>query len=374
MGDVLKILFLRSNPADPDPRVEKEVKSLLKQGHEINIFCWNRSKKSRITKHARVFGDQVISVYTVGVPATFGGGIKKNLLPLFKFELKMFLWIRKNISSYDAIHACDFDTAYIAYLATKRTKVKLIYDIFDYYVDSFSVPTFLKNIIEKLDINVINNSDATIICSEDRVEQIKKSTPKKLVIVHNSPPDLAFDRKNFSSNIKKVVYIGVLGPGRMILELADFISKTENLEFHVAGFGILEDNIKEMAEKANNIFYYGKIEYQDALSLASNCDIIPAIYDPKVKNHRYAAPNKFYESLMLQKPIIMAKGTGMSNIVEKNNLGILIDYEKANFKEVFQELFHPYYYSNDFRKKVRITYQAYRWDEMEKRINEIYGG
>ncbi|WP_214292482.1 hypothetical protein, partial [Escherichia coli] len=90
--------------------------------------------------------------------------------------------------------------------------------------------------------------------------------------------------------------------------------------------------------------------------------------------HRYAAPNKFYESLMLQKPIIMAKGTGMSNIVEKNNLGILIDYEKANFEEVFQELFHPYYYSNDFRKKVRITYQAYRWDEMEKRINEIYGG
>ena len=32
-----------------------------------------------------------------------------------------------------------------------------------------------------------------------------------------------------------------------------------------------------------------------------------AIYDPNISNHYYAAPNKFYEALMLGKPLIMVK-------------------------------------------------------------------
>lgn len=63
-----------------------------------------------------------------------------------------------------------------------------------------------------------------------------------------------------------------------------------------------------------------------------------AIYDPKVPNHRYAAPNKFYEALMLGKPIVMAKNTGFDEIIEENNIGCLIEYSKSGLKMVFIHL------------------------------------
>ncbi len=66
------------------------------------------------------------------------------------------------------IHACDFDTAYIAEKFARKYNKKLIYDIFDYYVDSFSVPRLLRNIIERKDKKVIENADTVLICSEKR--------------------------------------------------------------------------------------------------------------------------------------------------------------------------------------------------------------
>lgn len=39
----MKVLFLRSNPVDPDSRVEKEVNSLIKRGYKVEVFGWDRS-------------------------------------------------------------------------------------------------------------------------------------------------------------------------------------------------------------------------------------------------------------------------------------------------------------------------------------------
>ena len=63
-----------------------------------------------------------------------------------------------------------------------------------------------------------------------------------------------------------------------------------------------------------------------------------AIYDPEIENHRFAAPNKFYESLMLGKPVMMVKNTGMSQVVVENDLGVLIEYTAEGFREGLDSL------------------------------------
>ena len=52
-----------------------------------------------------------------------------------------------------------------------------------------------------------------------------------------------------------------------------------------------------------------------------------ALYDPKVPNHKYASPNKLFEAMMCEKPILTNYGTIMAQIVEKENCGVLADYE-----------------------------------------------
>lgn len=40
-----KILFIRSNPVFPDPRVQKEAKTLSDEGYEVEILAWDRTGK-----------------------------------------------------------------------------------------------------------------------------------------------------------------------------------------------------------------------------------------------------------------------------------------------------------------------------------------
>ena len=186
----MNIVFLRSNPVDPDSRVEKEVNSLLKAGHSLTIIAWDRNAKYSLKRSRLILENGEADIIRFGIPATYGGGIKKNLLPLLKFQLSIYRWLKDNLDSYDVIHSCDFDTAFASSKIAFKYKKKFVYDIFDYYVDAFRVPRILKHFIVKKDHKIINRADAVIICTEKRREQIKRSNPKRLFVVHNTPPIL----------------------------------------------------------------------------------------------------------------------------------------------------------------------------------------
>lgn len=371
----MKIVFLRSNPVDPDSRVEKEVNSLLKEGYEIEIVAWDRNAKYDIRESQLQLKFGKVRIYRFGILATFGGGIKKNLSPLILFQAKLYKWLYKNKNKYDVIHACDFDTAYTASRVAKKFDKKLVYDIFDYYVDAFRVPKLLKPFIEKIDHKVISLADATIICTEKRKNQIKGSKPKRLSVIHNTPAvlDSNVNRLNLNKSKIKIVYVGILASGRFIEEIANIVKDNPSYEFHIGGFGELESYFKEMSKKYDNIIFYGKLSYNKTLELENSCDIMTAIYNPLVPNHYYAAPNKFYESLMLGKPVIMAKNTGMDYVVTQYNIGEVIEYNIESLKSSIEDLVKRKSEWELISRKMKKLYnQEYSWRDMEKRLINLY--
>ncbi|GFR36000.1 hypothetical protein TCEA9_18120 [Thermobrachium celere] len=51
--------------------------------------------------------------------------MRKNIIPLIKFQIKLFQWLYLNRKEFDVIHACDFDTALIACIFAKMYKKKV---------------------------------------------------------------------------------------------------------------------------------------------------------------------------------------------------------------------------------------------------------
>jgi glycosyltransferase involved in cell wall biosynthesis len=361
---------------DPDTRVEKEVDALLKAGHKVEILAWDRGAKYNSKESDLYFKNGNAKIIRFGIPAVFGGGIKRNLFPLIEFQIKLLKWLYKNRSRYDVIHACDFDTAYISSRIAFRLNKKFVYDIFDYYVDAFQVPGSIKTYIKKLDNNIINNSDAVIICNEKRREQISGTKPKELVIIHNSPSNLdSQSSKELGLNMDKlkIVYVGILSEGRLIMETADFVCKNKDYEYHIGGFGGLDVRLEDMSRRYSNIYFYGKMPYSKTIELENNCDIITALYDPGNPNNQYAAPNKFYEALMLGKPLIMVRNTGMDDIVEMNNVGEIIEYEVKELEKGIRRLVNRRADWDDISKNMKRLYkESYNWHEMENRLTELY--
>jgi glycosyltransferase involved in cell wall biosynthesis len=374
----LKILFIRSNPVQPDPRVEKEVNSLMKAGYDVQVVAWDRSGNYNINESYIDLENGRAKIYRFGIRASYGGGIRKNIIPLFNFQIKLAKWLLNNRNKYDIIHACDFDTALVGGYCAKLLRKKYIYDIFDYYVDAFSVPKWLKKYIEKKDHKLINSADGVIICTEKRKEQIKGSNPKRLSIVHNSPSPFAIPNKqekpiDVKNEKIKIAYIGILAEGRLLKELANVVINNSDLELHIGGFGLLEDYFQNLSREHKNIVYYGKLKYSKTIELENHCDIMTAIYDPKIPNHYYAAPNKFYEALMLGKPLIMVGNTGMDDIVIKHNIGEVINYDEESLKYGIENIIKR---KHDWEKissdTKQLFEQNYSWSEMEKRLINLY--
>lgn len=376
------IIMTRSLKGNPDSRVEKELFSISKE-NKIEFFGWNRyENKSEITNELVDAYGKKIRFYHYNRIAPIGFGFKKLLIPLLRFWMAEYDFLKKKREDYSIIHACDFDTVIPAFLISKKYNKKLVYDIFDYYADSHNAPEFIKSLIKKIDDYIINKSDATIICSEKRKEQIRKTNPKNLVIIHNSPiqsnNDDALVKKNTTKKIEKIAlaYIGLLSDDRYLKEISNVIIKRQDLVWYVGGWGPLEKEFVDLSRKYNNIIYYGMVPYSKAIEIEKKSDILTALYNPSVPNHKYAAPNKFYESLMLGKPVIMIKNTGMDNYVDKYSIGKVIDLEKNDFETGFEnsinELLNEKRWREIEKKSKEIYSKEFSWSRMEERLLNMY--
>lgn len=369
------VVFLRSTSIKNDSRITKEVECLKRNGYEVTIFGWDRDGFLGEEKTLEL-NELSIPVKAFRKKAKYGAGIK-SLFKLLQFQVWLtykLIKIRKNI---DIIHACDLDTALPAKFISKIFKKKMVYDIFDYYIDSHHVPKIMESKIENMEIKVINNADITIICTEQRKEQIKKANPKKCIVIYNTPKidEEKIQQKIIkASNEKfKIVYVGILQNNRLLKEIGEEIKKYENIELHIGGFGKLEEYFLDLSEKYNNIFYYGKMKYEDVLRLEKDADVLFATYNPKVQNHKYSAPNKLYEAMALGKPIIVCKNTGIDKIVDKEKIGCRISYNVKEFIEAVEKLSNDKLLLENIKNKTKKIYNdKYSWRMMEKRLIEEY--
>lgn len=365
----MEVVYLRTSNIYDDSRATKEIMALAEQGYKVHVLGWNRDGT------AVKCSNEVFSKYSELVSFDFyncliDGGIgTKNINKL----LKWFKWTYKKIklmNKVDIIHACNLDAALGVYRFAKKHDIKLVYDIYDYYIDSHSIPKLVENLVESLEIRVINLSDATIICTEERKEQISKSKPKNLTIIHNSP-----EVNNIDSVVCKYdyAYCGSLFDQRLLKEIFCEYPRHNNLSFAIAGYGEYETFVKQLDSNYEYFKYYGSVTYDKVLCIENMSKVISAIYKPTIRNHRLCAPNKFYEALALAKPVIVCKGTGIDRIIEKYNAGIVIEYSAEEFYKALEFLINNPQICEEMGKNARQLYENnYKWSIMKKRLVQLY--
>lgn len=360
------IVLLRSTDGCPDSRLEKYVDTLESHNIEYCTVCWDRNCKlsdsgKNVYYHRK-------SQYSLGW---------KNICGLVGFNLFIFKWLWKNRKNIRTIHACDFDTVLPAMLFKLLFHCIVIYDIFDWYVDSRNL-SILKYVVLLLEWGNLKLADVTLICEEERKKQLC-TLPRKCWVLPNIPNLIQFKREDFvvnkyDSTIIRISYVGILSRNRGLENVLKFVSEHPfTYTLSIAGFGELESLVDEYAKRFENIIFYGAVKYSKGLEIMYNSDIIMAIYELSVPNHLYAAPNKYYEGLFLGKPILTTKGTLVGNKTEDNGTGFVIEdsfealvsllnrltkKEIASLGEVAESLWTTKYstYVNDFMNNYYLPF------------------
>ena len=363
------IAYVRATNVYDDSRATKEIKTLVEGGHMVYVLGWNRNDEP-IDTCKRVFrecGKKVrFAFYECPLPNGIG---LKNISKLIGFN-KWIMKMLNAIRSLDSVHICNLDTAIGAVKFCKNHKIPYVYDIYDYYIDSHDIPAALCGMIERMEIAVINNARVTIICTEERREQIAKANPRKVCVIHNSPD---VGEVEIKEQIYDYVYCGSFGDMRLLKEILEDYPWHEEYRIVTAGYGQYCEIAKGLNEKYDNFTFLGSVEYSKVLELETESKVISAIYQPTIRNHRLCAPNKFYEALSLAKPVIVCRGTGIDRIVEENNIGIVIDYSSKQFYDALSKLCCDDALCSEMGKRARRIYEEkFSWDIMKARLLNLY--
>lgn len=375
-----RLVICRSNPIAPDPRVEKEARTLNQAGHDVTMIGWDRTGK--LPQKDKIQG---ISLIRLPIKAEYAAGML-NLPQLLRWQWGLLVWLVRHRYEYDLIHACDFDTIIPALVCRRIWHKKVVYDIFDFYADHLrATPEWIKKVIRAIDLRCVNMADAIILADDSRWKQIRGSQPRRSAVIYNSPEDHLYSPQdgkskdqNFSqrpvNSLLHIVYIGLLQVERGLFELIGVLREHPRWSLALAGFGGDEEQVLEQLQDMPNINWHGRISYQEALQLNSAADTLIATYDPTIPNHRYSSPNKVFEAMMLGKPIIVAQDTNMDRIINQTECGLVVKYGDASALEsALVRLETEPELCQRLGAKARIAYEStYSWKIMQDRLLKLY--
>lgn len=313
------IIFIRDNECF-EPRVQNYLHYFVENSIDYHVLAWNRNGTAKPNEKITFFQRR----------AEYGKRIANipNKITWMFFVVKE-IW--KQRKTCIAIHACDIDAILPALFIGKLLHKKVIFDIFD-WISSLTGKGIVYKIVEFLQNFAYKHCDAVILCEEERKDQAKATNATVLVLPNIPDGKTEFDQKTLEKTSMQhqdynliISYVGVFDRDRGLENLLECVSKRPNILLNIAGFGVLDNEIKTYASKYRNICYWGRVEYTVGQAIMKNSDMIAAMYHLSSPLHKYAAPNKYYESLLLEVPMITTKKTLVGAKAAKYDTGFVLD-------------------------------------------------
>ena len=328
----MKIILFRSNNYF-DSRVNKYHNYYERAGIDYTIVGWDRKGEGLQRKHYDFFRFQ-------GGEAVGGMKAAKNHFKWMRFVYR-YLKQHKNVTT---IHACDLNSAFPAALfkALHKRKVILIFDACDWFSANFAHYKFLNFLFGRMERFSCKWADELIICEPERKAQIQFKLHKEPLVLPNIPEinedEIIEVQEKFNNDKPTLAYMGGFASNRFLFELLT-LAETEPFNLLIAGSGnkvILEKC--EAVAKLDNVKYFGRVNMIDGINMENAADVVYAMYCKVNPNHIYAAPNKYYEAMLLGKPLITTKGTIPGDKVEKYGTGWAIEEDVEELKALVRSL------------------------------------
>jgi len=167
-------------------------------------------------------------------------------------------------------------------------------------------------------------------------------------------------RKN--KNEFKVIYTGAHGPANglnVVIEAASILQKNHNeVQLFLIGNGVEKNNLQHNAKKYNlkNIHFFSSIPKEQIPDLLRYADLLLHCFAP-INVFKYGiSPNKIFDYLASEKPIIMSVKTS-NNIVQEAEAGINV--EPGNAEALAKGIVKIQEMSPEGRKKLGANGRAY---------------
>lgn len=315
----------------PNPRIYKRI-DLEKKLLDLHLVCWDKGSNMLLPPKEDGYSVHIIKINAGNDPL-------KRLKPYLKFFIKAKK-ILENIQP-TLIHVQGLDMLKIAISYKKKSAmpVKVIYEVADLHrlivgkQKKFTTKIAQKYLINE-DKRCCRDIDLLIVTSQKHIDFYFKNfiSPEKMLCIPNIPNLSAFYRYKKKERDKKLV-VGYIGSVRYKQQMKNliFAAAACDVDLMIAGFESEPVEIEPLCKDRSNIKWVGRFDFNSQVAaLYGECDVMYSVYDADMENVRIAIPNKLYESIYCDMPIIVAKNTYLAEVVHEWKVGVAVDHRKPD--------------------------------------------
>ncbi|MFN0729752.1 glycosyltransferase [Polaribacter gochangensis] len=354
------IIISTTNDLTTDQRVAKICDTLFSNNYNITLIGRKLKNSIPITRKYK----------TIRMRLFFNNGF------LFYAEYNIRLFFKLLFLKKDILVANDLDTLLPNYLVSKLQSKTIIYDSHELFTE---IPELVdrprvKKIWESIERRIIPNLKNCYTVSDSIAEYYKNKYKTHFETIRNLPKT----KKNtigvfpFDTNGKTIIlYQGAVNIGRGLELMLDTMKHLENHIFVVIGSGDIINDLKKSAVKLiadKKVYFLGKLTPPEMNALTPLADIGISLEEDLGLNYRYALPNKLFDYLHAEVPVLVSNLPEMKKIIDTYKFGEIIQNRNPKLLAKQIEEF-------DFRKHSEEIINAkniLNWENEEQKIISIY--
>lgn len=367
MSDNKKVLITFLGNIDYDTRCNNLFNSLSDKGYEVEFlgFDWLTENFSTIKGKKTVYK------------------LSKKPISLF-FYLKFYSILKLKLltKKYDIIFAEDLYCLPVCVIIGKIKKAKVIYDCRELF--GFLAGLKNKKLLQKFWSTIerlfINKADLILTTGEMDSEFIRKQyNIQNDLVVRNLPqhkksqsPVNYYSLLGIDKSKKILLYQGVVLHGRGLKMIFEFLQTSDDFILVVLGGGEMLDYYKQLSEQMSlqkKVFFIGKIPQDKLIDYTAGAFIGLSLIENISLSYYYALPNKLFEYIMSEIPVIATNLPQMKKIIDEFKVGF---YLNENDISLFSEILYRLNTDNDLyyhiKSNCQITSQLLCWEREIERL------
>jgi glycosyltransferase involved in cell wall biosynthesis len=355
-----RIIVSVTNDLYTDQRVSKVCSTLNNAGYDILLIGRKLKNSHQLNRNYK----------TKRIKLLFN----KSALFFAEYNLRLFFILL--FSKKDILLSNDLDSLPANYLVSFIQNKKIVYDSHELFpeIPEIAHRPFVKKCwttLEKWILPQLKNN-YTVCDSIANFYNNKYKTNFETII--NLPNKKNSKLSEFPFNVtnkKIIIYQGAVNIGRGLELMIKAMKHLNNSLFIIIGDGDILSNLKKEVtkEKLNDkIYFLGKVSPEKLHTLTPLANLGLSIEEDLGLNYRFALPNKIFDYLQAEVPILVSDLPEMRQVVSDYKVGEII--KNRNPKDIANQIENIL--EKDFSSKIQIAKSELIWENQEEKLLSIF--
>jgi glycosyltransferase involved in cell wall biosynthesis len=360
-----------TNDLYTDNRVDKVCLFLVLQGYEVLLV----GRKLKNSKPLQERGYQTKRLHLI-----FEKG------PFFYMEYNVRLFLLLLVKKCTFLVSNDLDTLLANYVTSKfKPSVRLVYDSHELFteVPELTQRPFTRKVWESIEQWIFPRLKTVYTVNSSIANIYEKKYRKKIHVVRNispqwNPSDIPTKKAlGIPENEFLIIVQGAgINVHRGVEEAVEAMQFINHATLLIVGDGDVIPILKEMVKTLNlteKVLFFAKRPYHEMMAFTYHADIGLSLDKPTNLNYTFSLPNKVFDYIHAGTPFIATDLTEIKNIVEKYEVGIIIEELKPELlAQKIKHLQENPAFLLKMKGQCKIASETENWENETRVLATIY--